>query len=1401
MAAKGYVALRSSKLGTLGPSIGDIVSWDIKLPTQQANPWWFGTSQLYVEIPSLGMYNAFVGQVELTGLPPAQWRTLSLKLPDYVLGKLRGEYSDLVLTVVVNVPYNAPGSYLLDNLRFSSGTEVCVVPVAECVVSRPQGDPVQVVFGYRSCLTGSATDLPVGPKNQISPGADDQGQPTRFLPGRHRAQFQVTLDGAMAVWTLGKNEALAGRFLPECTPECVAHLFDPNASRPGPGTVVPPAGRLSRDESLNIRRSFSWSETTPVPETGANQTPLLYQAQIYLATRGDHDLLDAMRIHYDSMPIFGQERDELNQIDAPSSYSHDGQGQFVFAIVPGAIYNAIRSAAIDPNEPDEMFPVVQMRDIPAGEARADCGLAPLAECVVDRGAGRFTAVFGYNNPAGGVVTVPIGSDNLLSSAVAKGYQPEVFASGDQRKVFAVDFTGSGSARWTLNGRTATATSASTRCPESVLASVGGERVPVPVRYEEPGDFDCRAPTPNEVAYPQSRLPPAARANTCGTVNYDHLGKYGFKWRGLAPGERDTAAEAAEIRVGLLPDAPTNLNAKSLRARRMHAKGDIEVGQYEWSIGKFVRKCVKKVASKVASTIDLIGQGLNQVARLFVGSREVTIEIRLKNGDGDHSPPGDPTDMVQAWGHSENGFGSGLKIKGATVRAAKWVFLSKGTLGDDNKAKVRVLNGADAEICITVANDAAALMSGWFIPHDVCSFVPPNGGKYKVPQDGGGSYTVDVQADYVNVLAQLTDGKKYMQKVAGFDNQQAEVIIGSVANLIGDLNKNRGFAPCLALDGGALSIYDLLYEMHLQIGQVPRAWIVGELSSKVKTDLASAGKARAKTRDALDAMRGVFARLSARFPGNTDLLDAARTTQDRALTADNLAAAFITEAQALDRAQQAAATAKAAADAAVGKPDAATKKQLAETAARDLQGHVSTASTAGGRVVSALADALAAYTLLNQRLAGLDPGQEVRDGLASTFQNLSEAKSLLQDTVDDFAKVAGKAGELLGSAVAGVVLTCPLVLGLGELFEILAAGDIVLPESAPLVCEENPTPPTGSFCPPGKNTIPDCPPPPNLCYRAGDTPGFPTGRRVLGNDPQFRQNVRGRGVATHEYGHFTLCNLIQQTAGQSAFRKAYGAAAVTTLLHPDDSSYEAAYINDGFADLFASEVIGGTSYPDLVSERPLPEAQRSNVGYCTDAGDNCFEDNIGAPASRYQYNPASPSFDDEVARVLTTIHDAFDRWPVVNIPTPNQSYPAQVTVWSNAGGDTVAYAGNYAASQDDDAVWIQGNAWPKIVRNMIDPSAPALVEDRLMRGLNTVMRDAGWNWCTRCEVFRNHTPTRTCPSKWMDQRPTGMECEWENCVPPKKVFHDKYRLCAPECPDGYHFEPEVWKCVPDPPTPL
>jgi hypothetical protein len=116
--SNGYTPILSVPLSTLS-AVSPTLALDVMLPTAQANPYWFGTMQMYINCPSRNIYSAFLSQVELTGKPLNVWNTLSFPLTSsQITGLLTAGYSDLTLTVVLNVQVPTSGTYLIDNLRF-----------------------------------------------------------------------------------------------------------------------------------------------------------------------------------------------------------------------------------------------------------------------------------------------------------------------------------------------------------------------------------------------------------------------------------------------------------------------------------------------------------------------------------------------------------------------------------------------------------------------------------------------------------------------------------------------------------------------------------------------------------------------------------------------------------------------------------------------------------------------------------------------------------------------------------------------------------------------------------------------------------------------------------------------------------------------------------------------------------------------------------------------------------------------------------------------------------------------------------------------------------------------------------------------------------------------------------
>ncbi|HKO94248.1 MAG TPA: furin-like repeat-containing protein, partial [Polyangiaceae bacterium] len=138
------------------------------------------------------------------------------------------------------------------------------------------------------------------------------------------------------------------------------------------GTLSAP---LSPAQSVEMLQAFDWSATTALPETNADGTPTLFYVNIYIRNETERELLDRFLIHYSGKPFFADELDVLYKGKCGSvDLSGDGNGLFVFAMLPGKTYNRIRAAVSNGDiRPEErvLFQAIVLRDPPAAMKNAD----------------------------------------------------------------------------------------------------------------------------------------------------------------------------------------------------------------------------------------------------------------------------------------------------------------------------------------------------------------------------------------------------------------------------------------------------------------------------------------------------------------------------------------------------------------------------------------------------------------------------------------------------------------------------------------------------------------------------------------------------------------------------------------------------------------------------------------------------------------------------------------------------------------------------------------------------------------------------------------------------------------------------------------------------------------------
>lgn len=127
---------------------------------------------------------------------------------------LRSRFSNVIVSAAILF-----GGIAAAQVHYATGQNVA--PEFEGWEHNPDGT-YSMVFGYLNRNYEEALDIPVGPDNTVTPGAD-RGQPEHFYPRRQRFLFKVVVPAdwdktQKVVWTLtshGKTDRASGWLQPE----------------------------------------------------------------------------------------------------------------------------------------------------------------------------------------------------------------------------------------------------------------------------------------------------------------------------------------------------------------------------------------------------------------------------------------------------------------------------------------------------------------------------------------------------------------------------------------------------------------------------------------------------------------------------------------------------------------------------------------------------------------------------------------------------------------------------------------------------------------------------------------------------------------------------------------------------------------------------------------------------------------------------------------------------------------------------------------------------------------------------------------------------------------------------------------------------------------------------------
>lgn len=111
-----YFTVSSAPFSTAGLAVTSALSVDMFVPPQSGA--YTGALQTYLTCPSGGVFNQFIGQVELTGKPKNAFSTLRYPLPSSIVNILKRSLNDCSFTFGVNVT-PVGKNWILDNLRFT----------------------------------------------------------------------------------------------------------------------------------------------------------------------------------------------------------------------------------------------------------------------------------------------------------------------------------------------------------------------------------------------------------------------------------------------------------------------------------------------------------------------------------------------------------------------------------------------------------------------------------------------------------------------------------------------------------------------------------------------------------------------------------------------------------------------------------------------------------------------------------------------------------------------------------------------------------------------------------------------------------------------------------------------------------------------------------------------------------------------------------------------------------------------------------------------------------------------------------------------------------------------------------------------------------------------------------
>lgn len=260
------------------------------------------------------------------------------------------------------------------------------------------------------------------------------------------------------------------------------------------------------------------------------------------------------------------------------------------------------------------------------------------------------------------------------------------------------------------------------------------------------------------------------------------------------------------------------------------------------------------------------------------------------------------------------------------------------------------------------------------------------------------------------------------------------------------------------------------------------------------------------------------------------------------------------------------------------------------------------------------------------------------------------------------------------------------------------------------------------------------------------------------------NQGPRGVISHEYGHFALCNLMRDQ-GLRPYSEAMRDVLGDRLEFETKGTITPGMtINEGFADFFAGQIAGGINYGHNGWLAGSFVNGSGPMQWCLASSNSCLDRNFGSITASTE--PAT----NAIARVVSILHDAFDgrSWRRGDLP---QATPGNANVWdldlTNGQLFIEMDNGRPVPGVPDDAdeeIALNGPMLKNWTSRWFARGA-AFNEDFVFGGLADAMKDQGYSWCQMCPLFASHEMGSGTGSAMFEACTRGPIAPWIGSPPP------------------------------------